>query len=187
MKKATMKDVTNAYLIIFASFAAFLVNLAGNLDQVSTAEVVYFVSTSILIVFFVYKAYKRDTFDARTIKQLQLLDDHEFELFVGDLMKKSGYKKVKVMPKGPDIGKDIVAYDRHGKKIIVECKKYSDTNKVDRERVMKLHSAMIHEKATRALLVTTSSFASTCAPYAMDKNIQLVDAMKLSSWIKEVS
>jgi restriction endonuclease Mrr len=71
-------------------------------------------------------------------------------------------------------------------KHVVEVKLYSSRNKIGREKIQKLHSAMIDSDAHKAIFVTTSDFASTSVEYAHKHGIELVNSSKLFKLIQIV-
>ena len=114
-----------------------------------------------------------------TLNQLKKMDSYRFEHFVANVMRLQGYQNVKVTPRGPDGGKDIIMYNDAGK-VFVECKRYNN-KAISKEQIQKLHSAIVHEKAYKGVFVTTSHFTKTCYSYARAENIELIDGTKLIS------
>jgi len=108
----------------------------------------------------------------------------EFEHYIANLYQFLGYK-TKVTPAVNDKGKDIEMW-KGSVKHVVEVKLYSPWNKIGREKIQKLHSAMIDSKADKAIFVTTSGFTENSIEYAHKHGIELVDGSKLCSMIKTV-
>lgn len=120
----------------------------------------------------------------KTLKELQRMNPFEFEQYVSRVLQANGYRRVKVSSKTNDGGKDIVCYDRFGRKCVVEVKRYADHNLIGRPLIQKLHSCMIHERATRAIFVTTSDFNQNAVQYAKGKNIDLINGKQFVNMIK---
>ena len=102
----------------------------------------------------------------------------EFEKFVADLMTAAEYKNVKVTPAVNDGGKDITAV-KDNNFYVVEVKLYNKDNKIGREKIQKLHSAMIDSNADKAIFVTTSDFTLNAVEYAEKYNIQTINGEDL--------
>ncbi len=106
----------------------------------------------------------------------------EFEQFIADIYKDRGFD-TEVTGGSGDGGKDIIMYKgRH--KYAVEVKLYKQSHKVDRERIQKLHSAMIDSDADRGIFVTTSDFTDPAYDYADKFNIETVNGKDLSKLIR---
>ena len=69
-------------------------------------------------------------------------------------------------------------------KYAVEVKLYDPSHKVDRERIQKLHSAMIDCGADRGIFVTTSDYTEPAYEYAGKYNIEAINGEALSKMIK---
>lgn len=118
-----------------------------------------------------------------TVEKLRKMDPYKFEEYIRDLLLSSGYKTAECTSRSNDGGKDIVAKDKEGRLVFVECKRYDEKNTVGRPLIQKFHSAMIDGKADVGLFVTTGYFNKNAIKYSYGKNIELIDARKLSSMI----
>jgi len=110
--------------------------------------------------------------------QLYKLQPREFEELIAELLLKQGYK-VELTKQTRDNGYDILAvlhlgYGHAPMKFLVECKKYSEHNKVGVEIVRSFKEVIDTEKANRGILVTTSYFTKDAVkkqkqtPYLLD-------------------
>ena len=75
-----------------------------------------------------------------------------------------------------DGGVDAVAFDPdpiRGGKIVIQAKRY--TNTVGISAVRDLYAVVVHEGATKGILVTTSSFGSDSYEFASDKPLTLIN------------
>jgi restriction endonuclease Mrr len=87
------------------------------------------------------------------------LSPWQFQEFVAELLRRSGYE-VKLGPKGPDNGIDIFAErstDVGCDLALVQCKRNAPENKVTRAVVKELYGTVEERRATRGLIVTTST------------------------------
>lgn len=112
------------------------------------------------------------------------LDPWQFERWVAELLKKLGYKQVKVVGgcnKG-DGGIDIKAFSSSGELVLVQVKKYCKTVSVS--EVRDFMGAMVDFRGDRGIFVTTSYYSKGC--HSLEKrhdNFELWDCNKLVSLI----
>ena len=109
----------------------------------------------------------------------------QFEEYVASLYHNLGFGRITVTPPSNDGGKDIVMY-KDTEKYVVEVKLYAADNKIGREKIQKLHSAMIDSKADRAIFVTTSDFTAPARDYAKKFDIDLVNGLELVELIQSI-
>jgi restriction system protein len=112
------------------------------------------------------------------------LTPRDFEIFVADLYRHSGYH-TEVTPQSNDNGKDIIL-TKNKEVTYVECKLYKDGNNIGRPPLQKLHGAMAKDKIERGIFVTTSNFSKTAVEYARGTGIELVDGDDLIRLIRDV-
>ena len=72
-------------------------------------------------------------------------------------------------------------------KCVVEVKLYAIGNKIGREKIQKLDSAMRHTKSNFAYFVTTSEFTSNAIEYAHECGIKLIDGNLLARMVQETA
>lgn len=107
----------------------------------------------------------------------------DFEYFVRELFDKMfnvDGGEVKVTQASHDGGVDAIAFDDdpiRGGKFVIQAKRYN--NVVPVSAVRDLYGTMIHEGATKGILVTTSSFGKESYDFAQDKPITLIDGQAL--------
>lgn len=83
----------------------------------------------------------------------------QFEQLVAELLKRLGYKDVRLCAPGRDGGVDITAYLEHPiavERVIVQCKQYSPPHKVGEPIIKQLLADVDIKRASRGLIVTTS-------------------------------
>ncbi|PGV32110.1 restriction endonuclease [Bacillus cereus] len=88
--------------------------------------------------------------------------------------------EVKVTQASRDGGVDAIAFDPDpikGGKFIIQAKRYNMTVPVT--AVRDLYGTMLHEGATKGILVTTSSFGKDSVTFIKDKPITLIDGQNL--------
>ncbi len=102
------------------------------------------------------------------------------------------FKKFKLKPEitkhTRDGGMDIIAFEdrvftKH--KYIIECKKYKPENKIGVDIVRSLYGVKNDFDATKAFLVTTSSFTKPAKQFANRHpwELELIDSRELQKWI----
>ena len=106
----------------------------------------------------------------------------DFEYFVAELYEGLGYE-TEVTSGSRDGGKDIIM--RKGRRqYAVEVKLYEQDRKISREKIQKLHSAMIDTGSDVGIFVTTSDFTADAESYAEKYGIICVNGRELSRMIK---
>lgn len=133
--------------------------------------------------YFLY-ASTRGRYQEKTLRELQQMDPYAFEEYVGNVLRANGYRRVIVTSRSNDGGKDIICYDAAGRKCVVEVKRYADKHLIGRPMIQKLHSCMIHEKAPKAIFITTSDFNNNAISYARGKNIELINGKRFIGMVK---
>lgn len=107
----------------------------------------------------------------------------DFEYFVRELFDKMfniNGGEVKVTQASHDGGVDAIAFDDdpiRGGKFVIQAKRYS--NVVPVSAVRDLYGTMIHEGATKGILVTTSFYGKDAYDFSKDKPITLIDGQAL--------
>ncbi len=149
-----------------------------------------------------YKAYckKRelDLFERRIkIDTLKLINKQElmkmkdqktpegydaFESWCAGLLKTMGYNYVMVTEAVADGGKDIIA-EKDGIEYYAECKLWHEDNLVGRPVIQKLVGACYHDKVTRGIVITSSSYSQEAIDYAKTLpqgiQVELIDGDEL--------
>ena len=106
------------------------------------------------------------------------INPKEFEHYVADLFRLKGYQ-VNVRGRSGDHGVDLELTGAGYKKAIVQCKRYRDT--VGEKIIRDLYGTLLHEKVSRAFLVTTADISDAARRWAEGKPITLIDGPTLVS------
>jgi restriction system protein len=109
---------------------------------------------------------------AMTKVQLFELDPKSFEHYVAGLFRQKGYA-VTVRGRSGDHGVDLELTSARGKRAIVQCKRYRGT--VGEKIVRDLFGTLLHERASRAFLVTTADISDAAVKWSQGKPITLID------------
>ncbi|MFD3550450.1 restriction endonuclease [Streptomyces sp. NPDC058655] len=111
------------------------------------------------------------------------VDADGFEHTIAALCARDGCTPVEVVGGAGDLGADVIATTPDGRRIVLQCKHYADTNRVGSQDLQRFGGTCfaVHE-ADVAIVVTTSSFTAPAAEYAENCGILLVDAEALAAW-----
>jgi restriction system protein len=111
------------------------------------------------------------------------MDAEQFERAVAALCERGGCRDVEVVGGAGDLGADVVATAPDGRRVVIQCKRYCDTNKVGSQDVQRFGGTCytVHE-AQVAAVVTTSDFTAPAAEYAEQCGILCFDRHALAAW-----
>ena len=118
------------------------------------------------LIWLALRKTKRNRLLNLTLENLKAMNPKEFEYTTAEILRRLGYKDIKVIGRSGDLGVDILAY-KDGKKVAVQCKKYI-TKKVTSPEIQLFIGMMITEyKADYGLYVTTSYYTKDAYHLAM--------------------
>ncbi|MER6347336.1 restriction endonuclease [Streptomyces sp. NPDC001595] len=111
------------------------------------------------------------------------LDPYEFEQAIADLCVRDGCSRVEVVGGAGDLGADVVASTPDGRRLVIQCKRYGDDNKVGSQELQRFGGTCftVHE-ADVAVVVTTSDFTAPAEEYAAQCGIVCVNHECLRAW-----
>jgi len=115
--------------------------------------------------------------------ELRSLSPREFEDACSEMFRRLGYS-VRQTPYSNDGGKDAVM-TKDQRRYVAEFKRFARDKGIGRPHLQKFLAAMRDESADRGFFITTSYFADTAIAYARKNSIELVDAVKLVSMMRE--
>ena len=122
----------------------------------------------------------------KTEKQRQNIDSMNglaFENFCAQQLAKSKwFKTVETIPPSGDFGADIVAVDKEGVRWVFQCKRYA--RKLDNTPIQEVVSELPHYKASRAGVITNSSFTTKARQLAKENNVELIEGSLFQRMIK---
>ncbi|MEU4878531.1 restriction endonuclease [Streptomyces sp. NPDC021608] len=113
----------------------------------------------------------------------EALDPYEFEEAIADLCRRDGCLDVEVVGGAGDLGADVLARTPDGRLVVIQCKRYCDTNRVGSQDMQRFGGTCftVHE-ADVAVVVTTSDFTAPAVEYAEQCGIVCVDGAHLLRW-----
>ncbi|MFF0777603.1 restriction endonuclease [Streptomyces sp. NPDC003720] len=111
------------------------------------------------------------------------LDPDAFEQAIADLCARDDCRQVEVVGGAGDLGADVTAVTPDGRRVVIQCKRYCDTNKVGSQDMQRFGGTCftVHE-ADIAVVVTTSDFTAPALEYAQQCGILCVNGEELSAW-----
>ena len=110
---------------------------------------------------------------------LLALSPAEFEELVGALLAPLGYRDIRLVGGANDRGVDVLATDRDGKRVAIQCKRYQPDRNVTSSKVQTFLGGMVTYRADKGLIVTTSLFSAPARRLATERNIRLIDGAEL--------
>ncbi|MFH8221080.1 restriction endonuclease [Streptomyces sp. NPDC018057] len=118
-----------------------------------------------------------------TVVDYAALDADAFEQAVAALCERDGCGSVEVVGGAGDLGADVVAVDPQGRRLIVQCKRYGEDNRVGSQELQRFGGTCftVHEAGVAAL-VTTSGFTAPAVEYAAHCGIVCMDGEGLRAW-----
>ncbi|WP_328558694.1 restriction endonuclease [Streptomyces coelicoflavus] len=111
------------------------------------------------------------------------LDPDEFEEAIADLCRRDGCAGVEVVGGAGDLGADVLAVAPDGRRVVIQCKRYSEDNKVGSQDLQRFGGTCftVHE-ADLAVLVASTDFTAPAAEYAERCGILCVNGERLRDW-----
>ncbi|MGV9419537.1 restriction endonuclease, partial [Streptomyces sp. NPDC003674] len=111
------------------------------------------------------------------------LDPDAFEQAIADLCARDACRQVEVVGGAGDLGADVLAVTPDGRRLVIQCKRYGDTNKVGSQDMQRFGGTCftVHE-ADIAVVVTTSDFTAPALEYAQQCGILCVNGLELTAW-----
>jgi restriction system protein len=116
--------------------------------------------------------------------EVRHLSWQQFELLVGEALRRDGYTVIETGGGGADGGIDLIAR-RAGEKLIVQCKHWKSWS-VGVKVVREMYGVMIDKNATGVLIVTSGRYTKDAHRFAEGKPIQLMDGPELELFLKTV-
>ncbi|MFE7520165.1 restriction endonuclease [Streptomyces halstedii] len=114
------------------------------------------------------------------------MDPYAFEEAVAALCRRDGCRDVEVVGGAGDLGADVTATTPDGRRLVVQCKRYTDGNKVGSQDLQRFGGTCyaVHQ-AGAAVVVTTSTFTEPALEYAGRCGIVCLDLAGLTAWSED--
>lgn len=105
----------------------------------------------------------------------------DFELLVGESLRRQGFSIQEAGGGGPDGGVDLIA-SKDSERFLVQCKHWRSMQ-VGVSVVRELYGVMAAEGAAGGYVVTSGTFTKPAREFASGRNVHLVDGQILAGWI----
>lgn len=111
------------------------------------------------------------------------LDADGFERAIADLCARDDCLEVEVVGGAGDLGADVTAITMDGRRMVIQCKRYGEDNKVGSQDMQRFGGTCfaVHE-ADVAAVATTSDFTAPALEYARQCGIVCVNGEDLQAW-----
>jgi len=127
------------------------------------------------------RSRRRETAVEMELESLRSLAPGDFEALIAEYFKSCGYR-IWLTNGGQDHGVDVLVYDGRGAKWVVQCKRYKGV--VGEPVVRDLLGALLHERGTRAFLMTTGGVSQKAKEWIVDKPITVYEGENLVRLLK---
>jgi restriction system protein len=119
---------------------------------------------------------------AQTLEGLRSLTPTQFELAIGDLMWRQGFREVRHTGGGGDLAADLICRDGRGARVIVQCKRYGASHAVTSPEMQQFIGMIYaHHHADYGIYVTSSTFTQPASALARQHGIRLLDGASLAA------
>lgn len=98
-----------------------------------------------------------------------------FEIYLYRLLLALGYKNTYQTTRSRDFGADLVFTDRHGRRNVIQAKRYSVDNPVGITAVQEIYSSMRFYKAKKSIVITSSKYTAPGETLAGINHVKLLD------------
>lgn len=132
-----------------------------------------------ILILIAFTVIERKIISNWGMKQIDKSSGVEFERFLKLKFQSMGYR-VRHTGKSGDYGADLILY-KNKEKIVVQAKRYRGY--VGQDAVREAVSAIAFYKATRAIVVTNSTFTDAAKRLAKSNHVELYDR----EWVKKVA
>ena len=118
--------------------------------------------------------------ETKSIDDIDKMNGEEFEIYIGELFKKLGYKIVVTKVSG-DQGIDVIV-QKGGIKTGIQCKRY--TNKVSNSAIQEAVAGKAQYGLDKVMVITTNYFTKSAIELANSNNVVLWNRDKLESVVE---
>ena len=113
----------------------------------------------------------------------------DYEVYCAKRLSREGYRNLAVTRGSGDFGADVVGYDRKGNKVCFQCKMYR--NPVGVSTVQEVLGSLAYYKASKAVVITTSTFTPAARKLAKSGGVNLIEryyekGMDKLDWIDNI-
>lgn len=162
MNRRTYK--LNAITLIFYIFIISMIySIITSLSSFQITGIILIILAT-LVSYFMYKTHtkRRHRKAISSVEQVDSMNGHEFEFFVGELYRALGYKAMVTKGSGDD-GGDVIITKNHISTCL-QAKRYKGT--VGKKAIQEVYAAKEIYHTTKAAVITNSYFTKPAAEFA---------------------
>lgn len=116
-----------------------------------------------------------------SIEYFTTLSPERFEHEIAAMLRRSGWSQVRWIGGTGDNGADVIGIDSHGRRTVVQCKRYAPNGRVGSPVIQTTIGALAIYRCDRALVITTGGYTPAAIDLAEQMDVQLVDGRRLVS------
>ncbi len=140
---------------------------------------------------FFARQHRKDLLQNASLKQdLSKMGWLEFELLIGEVYRRQGYKVQELGGDGPDGGVDLML-KKPGETVLIQCKHWKSMS-VGVDVVRQIYGVMAAKNATACKVVISGTYTEAASKFAIDPNksgggqIELIDGPRLFALIRDI-
>lgn len=117
---------------------------------------------------------------AQQLQYLLNLSPSGFEQAVADILRQTGFNRMRVVGGAGDLSADITCHDESNRLTIVQCKRYQPHHKVGSPEIQQfIGMSLRHHGAQRMIYVTTSGYTAPAVDLAKRHQVEMIDGRLL--------
>jgi hypothetical protein len=160
--------------------------------EVTTTAIMFMVGFG--IVWYVFITLFPSLFPRKEAERINVFPEPSWRIFEFDcaqLLRGMGYTDIQVTNAEKDGGKDIVARNKKGGLVYIECKQWNPNTgyQVGQDILQKLVGACVGDGVKEAICITTTTFTTAAIKYAdrVPIKLRLIDGERLEQILKRAS
>ena len=155
--------------------------VCGVIGGIASKDVLMTIVMVAILIFIGWMETRKTT---KQRKGIDTMNGLEFESFCAQQLAKSRrFRTVETTPPSGDFGADIVAVDKDGVRWVFQCKRYAQ--RLDNTPIQEVVGAMAHYNASRAGVITNSSFTAKARQLAKENHVELIEGTQFQRLIKQ--
>lgn len=175
------------FLFLVSSVYVFIIDAYSDASAAMTIVMVFLAFADVICVCcYLSKKYGKKTKSSyQPVKYQQIksyvdidsMNGEQFERYIAQRLRATGYSSVQLTPSSGDYGVDIVAIDQNGNKCAIQCKRYAKN--VGVKAVQEVFAGASHYGCTRKIVVTSAYFTPNAIKLANEIGVELIDRSRL--------
>ena len=168
--------VLAVFIVISRAFILAFMTIAFGCDAGDIPQSIEIASTIIAIAFWILALFISARKETKREQALMSSDPSQlspsgFEEFTSIWLRNSGFREVEIVGKTGDYGADVIAKDRSGHMMAVQCKRYRGSTGI--RSVQEVFSAKSYYGCGRSAVFTTGHFTRQARELAEKNGVEL--------------